>query len=212
MSEEKGQKELTEKVISIDRVSKVAKGGRRFSFSALAIVGDQAGSVSEGIGKANEVPDAIRKAIEGARRTLRKMNITHKNTLPHEVVGVYKSSKVYLRPATKGTGLIAGEAVRAVLEQLGLHDVMTKVIGSKNTVNVVRATINALTQLEIPLIVARRRGISLDQLFNRNSSDMNAAKKGSIIQENGGTKNVKTNNENTHADQLKEEADEDEKP
>ena len=212
MSKEKEQKELTEKVISIDRVSKVAKGGRRFSFSALAIVGDQAGSVSEGIGKANEVPDAIRKAIEGARRTLRKMNITHKNTLPHEVVGVYKSSKVYLRPATKGTGLIAGEAVRAVLEQLGLHDVMTKVIGSKNTVNVVRATINALTQLEIPLIVARRRGISLDQLFNRDSSDMNAAKKGSIIQEKDSAKNGETNNEGTHVDQSKEEADEDEKP
>ncbi len=160
--------EPSEKVVCINRVSKVAKGGRRFSFNALAVVGNRAGSVAVGLGKANEVPDAVRKAIDTARKNMVEVNI-RKGVLPHEVMGKFKSSRVILRPATSGTGLIADEAVRSVLEQVGAHDVLTKVIGSKNTLNVVRATLNALLQLETSLQVARKRGISLVKLFNQDN-------------------------------------------
>lgn len=159
------EQEIFEKVVQINRVSKVVKGGRRFSFNAIAVVGDQAGSVAIGLGKANEVPDAIRKAIETARRQMVRINLTRKNALPHEVLGSFKASKVLLRPASPGTGIIAGEAVRSVLEQAGVHDVLSKVVGSKNTMNVAWATMDALRQLETPLISARRRNISLNQLF-----------------------------------------------
>ncbi|MCB1323923.1 MAG: 30S ribosomal protein S5 [Spirochaetales bacterium] len=159
------EREFVEKVVRINRVSKVVKGGRRFSFNALAVVGDQRGTVGLGLGKANEVPDAIRKAIETARRTMLQVNLTHKGTLPHEVRGRYKSTRVMLRPATPGTGIIAGEAVRSVVEQAGIRDVLTKVVGSKNTINVVQATIEALRHLETPIQSARKRAISLPQLF-----------------------------------------------
>lgn len=159
------ERELIEKVVRINRVSKVVKGGRRFSFNALAVVGDQAGSVGIGLGKANEVPDAIRKAIESARRHMRRVSVTRRNTVPHEVYGRYKSTRVMIRPATPGTGIIAGEAVRSVIEQAGIHDCLTKVVGSKNTVNVVRAAMEALKQLETPVESARKRGIALNQLF-----------------------------------------------
>ncbi len=162
---EETEQEIFEKVIQINRVSKVVKGGRRFSFNAIAVVGDQAGSVAIGLGKANEVPDAIRKAIESARRDMVHINLTRNNSLPHEAVGCFKASKVILRPASPGTGIIAGEAVRSVLEQAGAHDVLSKIIGSKNTINVAWATMNALQQLETPLISARKRNISLSQLF-----------------------------------------------
>ena len=155
------EKELVEKVVRINRVSKVVKGGRRFSFNALAVVGDSKTQVGIGLGKANEVPDAIRKAIETARRNM----VTVHTTLPHEVVGAFKSTRVMLRPATPGTGIIAGEAVRAVVEQAGIHDVLSKVVGSKNVINVVRATMDALIQLETPIISARKRNITLTQLF-----------------------------------------------
>ena len=159
------EKELVEKVVKINRVSKVVKGGRRFSFNALAVVGDKNGMVGLGLGKANEVPDAIRKAIESARRDITKVHLTHKNTLPHEVYGEYKSTRVMLLPASPGTGIIAGEAVRSVVEQAGVHDCLSKVVGSKNTVNVVRATMEAMKQLETPLISAAKRNITLGQLF-----------------------------------------------
>ena len=159
------EKELVEKVVRISRVSKVVKGGRRFSFNALAVVGDSKTQVGIGLGKANEVPDAIRKAIETARRNMVTVHTTKKNTLPHEVVGAFKSTRVMLRPATPGTGIIAGEAVRAVVEQAGIHDVLSKVVGSKNVINVVRATMDALIQLETPIISARKRNITLTQLF-----------------------------------------------
>jgi len=159
------EKEFIEKVVKINRVSKVVKGGRRFSFNALAVVGDHAGRVGIGLGKANEVPDAIRKAIESARRQLRSVKLTRKNTIPHEVTGRFKATRVILLPATPGTGIIAGEAVRAVVEQAGVRDVLSKVVGSKNPINVVRATLDALSQLETPIISARKRGVSLQHIF-----------------------------------------------
>lgn len=169
MQSQEQEKELVEKVVRIKRVSKVVKGGRRFSFNALAVVGDQTGQVGVGLGKANEVPDAIRKAIEIARRTMIKVSLTRKGTIPHDVIGYYKATRVLLRPATQGTGIIAGEAVRSVVEQVGVHDILTKVVGSKNPLNVVRATLDALGQLETPLMSARKRGISLNQLFERDA-------------------------------------------
>lgn len=170
MQQQELEKELVEKVVRIKRVSKVVKGGRRFSFNALAVVGDQEGQVGVGLGKANEVPDAIRKAIEIARKTMIKASLTRKRTVPHDVKGDYKATSVLLRPATPGTGIIAGEAVRAVVEQAGVHDVLSKVIGSKNPMNVVLATLDALSQLETPLASARKRGISLNQLFERETA------------------------------------------
>lgn len=159
------QKEFVEKVIRINRISKVVKGGRRFSFNALAVVGDQGGRVGIGMGKANEVPDAIRKAIEIGRRNLVHVNLSPKMAIPHEVVGEFKSTKVVMRPATPGTGIIAGEAVRAVLEQVGVRDILSKVIGSKNPLNVLQATLNGLALLETPVTSARKRNIPLPQLF-----------------------------------------------
>ncbi|MBX7056498.1 MAG: 30S ribosomal protein S5 [Leptospirales bacterium] len=161
------ERELVEKVVRINRVSKVVKGGRRFSFNALAVVGDGAGQVGIGLGKANEVPDAIRKAIEQARHNMRKVSLTRKRTLPHEVHGAFKATRVMLRPASPGTGIIAGEAVRSVVEQAGVHDILSKVVGSKNTINVVRATMDALQQLETPIVSAGKRRISLRQLFGQ---------------------------------------------
>lgn len=162
------EKEFVEKVVRIKRVSKVVKGGRRFSFNALAVVGDQQGRVGIGLGKANEVPDAIRKAIESARNNLITVNLTRKNTIPHEVIGKYKATTVILRPATPGTGIIAGEAVRSVIEQAGVHDILSKVIGSKNPMNVVKASLEALRELETPSISAHKRNISFAQLFEQN--------------------------------------------
>lgn len=164
---EETEKEFVEKVVKINRVSKVVQGGRRFSFNALAVVGDQAGQVGIGLGKANEVPDAIRKAIESARRNLSTVNLSKNNTIPHEVIGQFKSTRVVLRPATPGTGIIAGEAVRSVIEQAGVHDILSKVVGSKNPINVVRASLDALKQLETPAIAAKKRNITFARLFGR---------------------------------------------
>jgi len=162
------EKEFVEKVVKINRVSKVVKGGRRFSFNALAVVGDTRGRVGIGLGKANEVPDAIRKAIESAKRNLIIVNLeSGKNTIPHDVIGRFKSTRVMLRPATPGTGIIAGEAVRSVVEQVGVHDVLTKVVGSKNPINVVRATLDAMAQLETPLNAAKKRNITYLRLFGK---------------------------------------------
>lgn len=122
-----------------------------------------------GLGKANEVPDAIRKAIETAHKHLVQVQLTRNNTIPHEVVGRFKATEVVLLPATPGTGIIAGEAVRSVVEQAGAHDILSKVIGSKNPMNVVRATLNALKQLETPVIAARKRGITLPHLFEQDN-------------------------------------------
>ena len=164
------EKELIEKIVKINRVSKVVKGGRRFSFNALAVVGDQAGKVGIGLGKANEVPDAIRKAIESAKRQMVNVHITKKNTIPHEVEGEFKATHVILRPATTGTGIIAGEAVRSVVEQAGVHDVLSKVVGSKNPMNVVRETLDALKQLETPADSAKKRNLSFSQVFGHSEN------------------------------------------
>jgi small subunit ribosomal protein S5 len=142
--------ELTDRVVHINRVAKVVKGGRRFNFSALVVVGDGAGVVGAGYGKAGEVPEAIRKGIERARKELIQIPLYDGRTLPHEITGCYGAAKVLLLPATPGTGVIAGGPVRAVLEAAGVHDVLTKALGTSNPINVVRATMQALIELRDP--------------------------------------------------------------
>ena len=142
--------ELNDRVIHINRVSKVVKGGRRFNFSALIVVGDGTGVVGVGYGKAGEVPEAIRKGVERARKSIIRLPLVDARTLPHEIIGRYGAAKVLLRPASAGTGVIAGGPVRAVLEVAGVHDVLTKTLGTNNPINVVRATMTALEQLRDP--------------------------------------------------------------
>ncbi len=155
--------ELIDKLVYINRVAKVVKGGRRFSFSALVVVGNQSGSVGFGLGKANEVPEAIRKAKEKAEGNM--IDVLLKGTsIPHEIIGKYGAGKVLLRPASKGTGVIAGGVVRAVMDAVGVHDVLTKCIGSNNHHNVLKATFNALTRLRDANEVAERRGIPVEKL------------------------------------------------
>lgn len=148
--------ELQEKIVHIRRVSKVTKGGKRFHFTALAVVGNQDGVVGSGLGKSNEVPDAIRKAIEKAKKNLIKVP-RHGTTIPHEINTQHVSSRVLMFPAAPGTGVIAGGAVRAVLELAGIHNILTKVLGSRNPMNVVLAVIKGLSQLRVPEQIAAMR-------------------------------------------------------
>lgn len=158
--------ELSEKVVAINRVAKVVKGGRRFSFSALVVVGDGNGIVGWGLGKANEVTDAITKAVDDAKKNLIKVPVTKIGTVPHENYGKFSGGYVLVKPASKGTGIIAGGAMRAVLESAGIKDVLAKSKGSSNPHNVVKATFDALANMRDPYTIARSRGISLQTLFN----------------------------------------------
>ena len=156
--------DLKDRLVGVQRVTKVTKGGRAFGFSAIVVVGDESGVVGQGLGKSTEVSEAISKAVEDAKKNLVRIPL-NKGTLPHEQKGKYGGARVYIQPASHGTGVIAGGAVRAVLEAVGVHDVLSKSQGSSNPHNVVKATFDALLRLRDARTIAKQRGISLEKVF-----------------------------------------------
>jgi small subunit ribosomal protein S5 len=174
--------DLQERVVEINRVAKVVKGGRRFSFTALVVVGDEKSQVGVGYGKANEVPLAIQKGVERARRNLFKVP-KYGTTIPHQVTGVYGAGRVLLRPASEGTGVIAGGGVRAVLELAGIHDVLSKSLGSQNPINLVKATITALQELRSPREMAELRGLTIAEVLGVDSKGNGAAEEAEAPEE-----------------------------
>ncbi len=160
-----GGLDLKDRLVGVQRVTKVTKGGRAFGFSAIVVVGDENGVVGQGLGKSKEVAEAISKAVEDAKKNLVRIPIA-KGTVPHEQKGKFGGARVFLKPASQGTGVIAGGAVRSVLEAVGVHNVLSKSQGSSNPHNVVKATFDALLQLRNASTVAKQRGISLDKVFN----------------------------------------------
>ena len=156
---------MSEKLIKLNRVSKVVKGGRRFAFSALVVVGDKQGNVAYGYGKANDLAEAIRKGVDHAKRNMMLVPVK-KNTIPHQIIGKYKSARVVLKPAAPGTGIIAGGPVRAIMEMCGIHDILSKSLGSKNPLNIVKAVFNGFEHLMQARIVAQNRNKTLLELWD----------------------------------------------
>ena len=169
--------ELEERVVHINRVAKVVKGGRRFGLTALVVIGDHNGKVGIGMGKSQEVPIAVNKAVAQAKKNMFKVSLTPEKTVPHEIMGEYGAGRVLIKPATPGTGIIAGSAARAILELAGVTDVFAKSLGTDNIMNVVKATANGLKNMESPNQVSRRRGKSVQEIFGIKETKKNVEAK-----------------------------------